>query len=132
MKNFIGKSILIINHFTLSIIEIIWDFLKTLGLDVESKQKFDPFNYTLKQLLTNLWVKQLYLKYYKEKDLNDETVWMFKWGFRSELEVDKKALLTFVSQVYDVQVCIETWHEQYEQATQAIGGQYRMGDEMES
>ena len=66
-------------------------------------------------MLTNVWVRQLYLEYYKDGE-NDDQVHVFDWGFRSKCEINKKALLTFVSQVYDASVCIETWHEQFEAA----------------
>ena len=98
--------------------EIVWSFLKTLGLEVDGKEKFGPLRYTLRQLLTNVWVKQLYLEYYKDPDsvAGEEKVCLFNWGFRSECEVDKKSLLTFVSRVYDAHPQIETWHEQYDAA----------------
>lgn len=92
--------------------------MKTLGLDVDSKQKFGSFHHTLRQLLTSVWVKQLYLEYYKDPDsvAGEESTFLFNWGFRAECEVNKMALLTFVSQVYDTHVQIESWHEQHDSA----------------
>lgn len=107
--------------------EIIWSFLKTLGLKVDDKHKFGPLHYTLKQLLTGLWVRQLYLEYSKDPDsvAGEEPVYLFNWGFRAQCEVNKKALLTFVSQVYDAHVQIETWHEQYDLAL----ANHRLGED---
>lgn len=89
---------------------------------MESNKKLSPLNYTLRQLLTNVWVKQLYLEYCKAGESDDQYN-IFGWGFRSECEINKKALLSFVSSTYDAHLSPETWHEQFALANSRIGGE---------
>jgi len=102
--------------------DVIWNFLKTLGFDIDSNKKLSPLNYTLKQLMTNIWVKQLYLEYNKVAE-NDDPHNVFDWGFRASQEVDKMALLTYVPSIYDPEVSPETWHEQYALAQNQRNGE---------
>ncbi|KAM7361368.1 necdin, MAGE family member [Cochliomyia hominivorax] len=66
--------------------------------------KFDEyhpyFGSNLKKLITETFVKQLYLK--REKvvsDLESETKFYYYWGFRAEREFDKKQLLEATAKI---------------------------------
>ncbi|TMW52713.1 hypothetical protein DOY81_002236, partial [Sarcophaga bullata] len=68
--------------------EELFKFLRSLRIKMDEHHAF--FGSNVKKLITETFVKQLYLK--REKDtsqLDAETI----WGFRAEVEFDKKLLL---------------------------------------
>ncbi|XP_065354581.1 melanoma-associated antigen D4 [Calliphora vicina] len=76
--------------------------LKTFldGLRIKFDEYHPYFGQNLKKLITETFVKQLYLK--REKDvseLDSETKFNYYWGFRAHSEFDKKLLLDATAKI---------------------------------
>ena len=68
----------------------------------------------MKELLTQIWVRQQYLKQTK-KAVTENVESFYEWGNRAHAEVDKMQLLKWVCEVYgDCEP--KTWKKQYKEA----------------
>lgn len=75
----------------------------------------DGLDVSYKELLTTEFTKQQYLKYTPGVALgNDAPIYSFTWGCRAELEVDKKDILEFVSDVFNCEP--SDWTEHFKDA----------------
>jgi len=63
--------------------------------------------------LTELWVRQLYLKYQKIAR-SEPIAHEFKWGFRAEKEFTKMDIIKFVCNVYGDDREPNYWRSQYQ------------------
>ncbi len=72
---------------------------------------------TIKKLLTELWVRQLYLKYQKISR-SEPIAHEFKWGFRADKEFSKMDILRFVCDIFADGTQPEFWRTQYAIAQQ--------------
>ena len=70
---------------------------------------------TVKKMLTELWVRQLYLKYQKIPR-SETNAHEFKWGFRADKEFSKMDVLKFVCDIFADGVQPEFWKTQYASA----------------
>ncbi|CAG2115712.1 unnamed protein product [Medioppia subpectinata] len=103
--------------------DLMWRFLKRIGFDVSSKTAIQlnddlTTNTTLKKLLTEVWVRQMYVKYEKIAG-SDPITHEFKWGFRAENEFNKLDVLKFVCNVFADGSQPEFWRTQYTAAIPA-------------
>ncbi len=64
-------------------------------------------------MLTELWVRQLYLKYIKI-ERSEPIAHEFKWGFRAEKEFNKMDIIKFVCSVYGDNSEPNYWRNQYQ------------------
>ncbi|KAL5289929.1 NDNL2 family protein [Megaselia abdita] len=70
-------------------------FLRSINIDVEADDENSYFGTNLKKMITDTFVKKLYLKKRKEDDsLNKDPSNLYSWGFRAEIEFPKKDVLT--------------------------------------
>lgn len=89
--------------------------MKKLGLTPETKIPFTQNQVLLKELLTQIWVRQQYLKNNK-KAITDSIESLYEWGFRAHSEIDKMQLLKWVCKVYGDDCEPITWKKQYQEA----------------
>ncbi|KAI9580871.1 melanoma-associated antigen D2 isoform X1 [Glossina fuscipes] len=74
------------------------NFLKTLHIDFDVPHEY--FGNNIRKLITDTFVKQLYLKREKSNsDLETEIKYCYSWGFRAHQEFDKKCLLFATAQI---------------------------------
>ncbi|XP_054155130.1 non-structural maintenance of chromosomes element 3 homolog [Oppia nitens] len=102
---------------------IMWNFLAKLGFDVNSKSQLlsindEPSNnVTIKKMMTEQWVRQLYLKY-DRMDGSDPITHEFRWGVRAEHEFKEIDILQFVCNIYNDSSKPEDWRSQYDKCQQ--------------
>lgn len=97
--------------------DVIWNFLTTLGINVDDKNPLPELGATIRELLTSVWVKQLYLQYRKETS-NEVTEHFFRWGFRAEKQFSKMLILDFVCRIFGDNMKPKSWKLQYSEAQQ--------------
>uniref|UniRef100_A0A1B0FB37 MAGE domain-containing protein n=1 Tax=Glossina morsitans morsitans TaxID=37546 RepID=A0A1B0FB37_GLOMM len=74
------------------------NFLKTLHVDFDVPHEY--FGSNIRKLITDTFVKQLYLKREKSNsDLETEIKFCYSWGYRAHQEFDKKCLLLTTAQI---------------------------------
>lgn len=88
-----------------------WQTLKRLGLTSDGP-KCHPVFGDIKKLITYEFVRQLYLEHIRIPG-SDPPSHEFRWGARSQLEVDKKELLELVCVIFNNEMKIEQWSSQY-------------------
>ncbi|EFN84394.1 Melanoma-associated antigen G1 [Harpegnathos saltator] len=90
--------------------EILWDFLRNLGIITRDNYIHEYFG-DVKQLVTVDFVNQRYLQKVMI-DKNDSTKIEYKWGCRALNEVTYRSALEFVANIYDVS-SVDKWKLQY-------------------
>ena len=89
-------------------------------MDMEEKDKVTYLSkeITLTDLISKVWVKQLYLDCEKENRVHEGKIYLYySWGFRAEREFKKEKLLDFVAKIYGCQP------QQFKQQWMAIHGE---------
>lgn len=92
--------------------EVLWETLKTFGLDVEISDH--PLFGNVKKLLNQEFVRQLYLEY-NTVTVSEQQQHVFCWGPRAHAECSKRALLQLVCEVYQNGLKPEDWTSQYKE-----------------
>jgi len=112
--------------------DIIGRLLTKLDLDWDNKQEevqgvYDCAARTkkvkLRDLVTKIWKQQKYLNIERIEGSGDQPQFEYSWGPRAEEEVNKMAMLKFVSQIVGDGTSPETWTHQFRQAQEQIGSQ---------
>ncbi|XP_067683534.1 non-structural maintenance of chromosomes element 3 homolog [Haliotis asinina] len=93
----------------------LWHALKKLGVEPDLPH---PTFGDAKKLITQEFVRQGYIEYIRQQNV-DPPSFEFKWGQRAQLETSKRHCLTFVSQIYDMDV--ERWTSQYQDMVETEG-----------
>jgi len=88
----------------------LWNALKKLGVDPE--QPHELFG-DVKKLITQEFVRQCYLEIVRQPN-TDPPVSEFKWGQRAKLEISKRHILDFVSDIYGIEP--SAWTSQWQDA----------------
>uniref|UniRef100_A0A1A9WF71 MAGE domain-containing protein n=1 Tax=Glossina brevipalpis TaxID=37001 RepID=A0A1A9WF71_9MUSC len=74
------------------------NFLKTLNIEFDLVHNY--FGSNIRKLITDTFVKQLYLKREKShSDLETEIKYCYSWGFRAHMEFDKKSMLLATAKI---------------------------------
>lgn len=79
----------------------------------------DSNGVTLRKLVCEVWVRQLYLKYSKIEK-SDPLAHEFQWGLRAEKEFTKMDILKFVCRMFNDGSEPHHWRPQYEIALQEM------------
>ena len=79
----------------------------------------DSNSITMRKLVTEVWPRQLYVKYTKI-ERSDPIAHEFQWGFRADKEFSKMDILKFVCRMYNDENPPQFWRTQYETAQQEI------------
>lgn len=82
---------------------------------MDDKAPLPGIGVSLRDLLTNVWVKQLYLTYTKVTT-SEVTEHIFKWGFRSQQQISKMLILEFVCSIFGDNMKPKNWKIQYQEA----------------
>lgn len=96
--------------------DVIWNFIATLGFDVEAKNQLSYVGHSIRDLLTSVWTKQLYLQHTKN-NTGETSEYVFQWGFRSFQQFDKLEILNFVCEMYGGNMKPTAWKLQHLDAT---------------
>jgi hypothetical protein len=88
--------------------DVMWSFLTTLGFNVDDKNPLPEIGVPIRELVTSVWVKQLYLQY-QRVTANEITEHYFSWGFRAKRQFSKTLLLKFVCKVFGGGMTPSSW-----------------------
>jgi len=80
--------------------EALAKFLEAFGLELESKEKIEGLEVSVKELIQT-WIRQKYLKCDKEK-VGETVSLRYTWGFRADKEFRKQDVLNMVCEIYGV------------------------------
>ncbi|XP_055387058.1 melanoma-associated antigen D2 [Condylostylus longicornis] len=95
--------------------EVVIEYLKKLKIPMEEPN--DSFPFVVKKLLTETFVKQLYLKRTKVQPISaSEAEYILEWGYRAQEEFSKKDILDIVANILQKPaVCFVRQHSEVRQ-----------------